>query len=83
MNYLLPIALGISLAAATGFRVFLPLLITGLAAREGYLPMTESMSWLATTPALLMLAVAATAFCSSNSARFNAISCGVMRAALE
>ncbi len=39
--------------------MFLPLLITGLAAREGYLPMTESMSWLATTPALLMLAVAA------------------------
>lgn len=60
MNYLLPVALGVSLAAATGFRVFLPLLITGLAARGGYLPMTESMNWIASTPALLMLAVAAT-----------------------
>lgn len=60
MEYLLPVALGVSLAAATGFRVFLPLLITGLAAKAGYLPMTESMNWIATTPALLMLAVAAT-----------------------
>ncbi len=59
MDYLIPVALGVSLAAATGFRVFLPLLITGLAARGGYLPMTESMNWIASTPALLMLAVAA------------------------
>jgi Domain of unknown function (DUF4126) len=59
--YILPIVLGISLAAATGFRVFLPLMISGIAMRTGYLPQGETLAWIATTPALLMLAVAATA----------------------
>ncbi len=59
IDYLLPIALGISLAAATGFRVFVPLLAAGLAARSGYIPLTDSFLWVTTTPALLMLAVAA------------------------
>jgi hypothetical protein len=53
------IALGIALAAATGFRVFLPLLIAGLAARFGGLPLSEHFAWLATTPALLTLGTAA------------------------
>jgi Domain of unknown function (DUF4126) len=50
----LPVALGISLAAATGFRVFLPLLVMGLGAREGLLPVSSGFEW----PALVMLAVA-------------------------
>jgi len=60
LAYLLPIALGVSLAAATGFRVFLPLLVMGFGVRGGYLPVSESLSWVASTPALIMLAVAAT-----------------------
>ncbi len=56
---LLPISLGIGLAAAAGFRVFLPLLAMGLAVKAGYLPINENFQWIATTPALLMLAVAA------------------------
>jgi hypothetical protein len=56
-----PVALGIGLAAATGFRVFLPLLITGLAMRLGYVPQGESFAWAATTPALIMFSVAALA----------------------
>ncbi len=55
----LPAALGIGLAAASGFRVFVPLLVLGLAAHWGYVPVGESFAWVATTPALLMLAVAA------------------------
>jgi len=55
------VALGIGLAAATGFRVFLPLLIAGLAARFGYIPLAENFQWLAGTPALLMLGTAAAA----------------------
>jgi hypothetical protein len=55
------IALGIGLAAATGFRVFLPLLIAGLAAHFGFLPLSENFQWLASIPALAMLATAATA----------------------
>jgi hypothetical protein len=53
------IALGIGLAAATGIRVFLPLLIAGLAAHQGYIPLSESFQWLASTPALVMLGTAA------------------------
>jgi Domain of unknown function (DUF4126) len=55
----LSIALGVGLAAATGFRVFLPLLIAAIAARSGLLPLTDGFSWLASTPALLTLATAA------------------------
>lgn len=59
MDTFLSVALGIALAAATGFRVFVPLLVAGLAARAGWIPLTDSFSWLATTPALLMLGTAA------------------------
>jgi Domain of unknown function (DUF4126) len=59
VDLMLPVALGIGLAAAAGFRVFLPLLATGLAVKGGYMPITESFQWIATTPALIMLAVAA------------------------
>jgi Domain of unknown function (DUF4126) len=56
---LLSVALGVGLAAATGFRVFLPLLVAGLAARAGWIPLTDSFWWLSGTPALLMLGTAA------------------------
>ena len=55
----LSIALGIALAAATGFRVFVPLLVAGLAARAGMIPLTDTFQWLASTPALLTLGSAA------------------------
>jgi Domain of unknown function (DUF4126) len=61
MDYVLPVILGVSLAAAAGFRIFVPLLVMGLAARAGYLPVGETLAWVATAPALLMLAVAAIA----------------------
>ena len=54
----LPVALGMSLAAATGFRVFLPLLVMGIGAREGLLPVSSGFEWVTTWPALLMLVVA-------------------------
>jgi Domain of unknown function (DUF4126) len=56
---LLGVALGIGLAAATGFRIFLPLLIAGLAARFDYLPLGDDFQWLASTTALFMLGTAA------------------------
>ena len=55
------VALGIGLAAATGFRVFLPLLIAGLAAHFGHLPLSENFTWLGSTPALITLGTAAAA----------------------
>jgi hypothetical protein len=56
---LLSIALGIGLAAAAGFRIFVPLLVAGIAARLGYLPLHDGFEWLASTPALITLGTAA------------------------
>jgi hypothetical protein len=55
----LSIVLGVGLAAATGFRVFLPMLIISGAAYTGHLPLSENFAWLGTPPALTMLSVAA------------------------
>ena len=55
----LSIVLGIGLAAATGFRVFLPMLIVSVAAYTGHLPLSDSFAWLGTPSALTMLSVAA------------------------
>ena len=55
------VALGIGLAAAVGLRIFLPLLVMSIAAYTGHLKLAASFAWLATLPALLMLAVAAVA----------------------
>ena len=59
LEMMFSVALGIGLAAATGFRVFIPLLIAGLAARAGWVPLTESFAWLQSTPALVALGTAA------------------------
>jgi hypothetical protein len=59
LESLLSIALGIGLAAAAGFRIFVPLLAAGIAARTGFLPLTDGFQWLGSTPALLMLGTAA------------------------
>jgi hypothetical protein len=55
------VALGIGLAAAVGFRVFVPLLITSIATYGGYLPVSEGFAWIGTLPAVIMLGVAALA----------------------
>jgi hypothetical protein len=58
-DVVLSIVLGIGLAAATGFRVFLPMLIVSGAAYTGHLPLGDSFAWLGTPSALTMLSVAA------------------------
>jgi Domain of unknown function (DUF4126) len=57
----LSIVLGIALAAATGFRVFLPMLIVSGAAYTGHLHLDDSFAWLGAPSALIMLSVAALA----------------------
>ena len=54
----LSIALGVALAAATGFRVFLPMLIASGAAYTGHLHLDEGFAWLGSPFALIMLSVA-------------------------
>jgi len=50
---------GISLSAASGLRVFLPLLALGLAVRLGWMDVGEGFLWLADDPVLIVLAIAA------------------------
>ena len=53
------IAMGVGLAAAVGFRVFLPMLVLSVAAYSGHLTLAGGFAWLGTPAALLMLSVAA------------------------
>lgn len=55
----LSIALGAGLAAATGLRLFLPMLVVSVAAYTGHLPLSDNFAWLATLPAVILLSVAA------------------------
>jgi len=55
----LSLGIGVGLAAATGMRVFLPLLVLGTAARMGWLPLSGGFEWLASWPAIVALAAAA------------------------
>ncbi|MDO9338785.1 MAG: DUF4126 domain-containing protein [Caulobacter sp.] len=59
-TWILPALLGVGLAAATGFRTFLPLLMLGLAARYRLfgVELADAMGWLDSTPALIALGIA-------------------------
>lgn len=54
-------ALGIALSACCGFRIFVPMLVAGLASRFHIFNFSESFSWLAGTPALVALGAATVA----------------------
>jgi hypothetical protein len=52
------ICAGVGLAAACGFRVFVPLLVLSIAATLDAVPLAKDFAWIATTPALVALATA-------------------------
>ena len=54
----LSVMLGIGLAAACGFRIFVPLLVMSIAATAGHLQLSEGFAWIGTWPALIAFAVA-------------------------
>ncbi|MEZ4396208.1 MAG: DUF4126 domain-containing protein [Candidatus Krumholzibacteriia bacterium] len=58
MDLILGSLLGLGLAAAAGLRVFVPLLIAGLAARLGHIELAQGFAWLGATPVLVALGVA-------------------------
>lgn len=60
LNTLFALFLGIGLAAATGFRVFLPLFVLSLAVKLGgdYIQVDESWLWIGNTSTLITLLVA-------------------------
>lgn len=59
LDLALAIAMGVGLAAAVGFRVFLPMLVLSIAAYSGHLTLSSGLAWLGTPVALVMLSVAA------------------------
>jgi hypothetical protein len=58
MDTLLSIGVGIGLAAACGFRVFVPLLVVSAAAHAGKLTLASSFQWMGTDAALIAFACA-------------------------
>lgn len=60
MEIALSVALGLGLSAACGFRVFVPLLVIGVAGRAGYLSLAQGFDWMTSTPALVAFGVATT-----------------------
>jgi len=60
MNFeiLLTILMGIGLSAASGFRVFIPLLVVSIASFTGNLTLADSFSWIGTLPAVITFSIA-------------------------
>jgi hypothetical protein len=58
MEILLSVAIGVSLAAAVGFRVFVPFTVMSVAALSGHLELAPGFEWIGTYPALLTFSVA-------------------------
>ena len=59
MESLIGVLVGIGLSAASGLRVFIPLLGMSAAGHYGLIPLTESFAWLASWQAMLAFGVAA------------------------
>ncbi len=58
LDLIISICLGIGLASAVGFRVFLPLLVLSLAAHYNLIPLNDSWQWLGSLTAIIALGVA-------------------------
>ncbi|MDR6372880.1 hypothetical protein J2795_003829 [Chryseobacterium bernardetii] len=57
-SYIISAFIGIGLAAATGFRVFLPMFVVSLASYFNWIPMNEHFEWLAGLPTLITTGIA-------------------------
>lgn len=58
MDTFISLLLGVSLSAACGFRVFVPLLVVSVAANVGHLDLPANVAWVGTDHALIAFAVA-------------------------
>lgn len=58
MDIILGILVGISLSAACGFRVFVPLFVMSIASLSGHLDLAPGFEWIGSYPALVCFAVA-------------------------
>jgi hypothetical protein len=55
---IIAVAIGLGLSASCGFRVFVPLLVAGAAAKMGVFPLQEEFQWLASWPAIICFGTA-------------------------
>lgn len=58
LPYLISAFIGIGLAAATGFRIFLPMYAVSLASYMGWIPQNENFQWLSGLPTLIATGIA-------------------------
>jgi len=58
MEWIISIFLGVGLAAAVGFRIFLPFLVVNLAAQLDLLELVSGFEWIGSKPALILFATA-------------------------
>jgi hypothetical protein len=58
LEAIVSVLLGISLAAAVGFRIFVPLLVMSIASMTGYLNVSSGFEWIGTLPALIIFGAA-------------------------
>lgn len=58
MDVVLSVLIGLGLAAACGFRVFVPLAVLSIAAHAGAVTLSPSLAWLGSTSAVIALSVA-------------------------
>ncbi|KFC24304.1 DUF4126 domain-containing protein [Chryseobacterium sp. FH1] len=58
LPYILSAFIGIGLAAASGFRVFLPMFAVSLASYMGWIPMSDNFQWLSGLPTLITTGIA-------------------------
>lgn len=55
IEWILSACLGFGLATATGFRIFIPLLLLSLASHYQIIPLQENWEWVGSIPALILL----------------------------
>jgi hypothetical protein len=58
MEHIIPVVVGVCLAASCGFRVFVPLLVAGVALKAGVISPADGFEWLGSWPALIAFAIA-------------------------
>jgi hypothetical protein len=58
MELLLSVCIGLGLSAACGFRIFVPLLVTSIAAHSGHLNLASSFEWVGSPAALTAFSIA-------------------------
>jgi len=58
VEWLLGVPVGLALSTAAGLRIFVPLLVTSIAARSGYITLTPGMTWIGSDAALVAFATA-------------------------